>query len=508
VRRGVSAQALPAAAPVEARVTAEPGGGDLAHAVELGQTFELCLGQAAAADLRGYFVAAYPIAAGSDDEPRAARLRALWQGRAIDGLALWRATTEATPPAPGGAAPQPKPAPGVPWSVPSTRRGAAASAVQAFVAWVQSTGVPGVGAPAGWSPGELTTRAQLYVDAPAGGTLNLTATPDRRGDLDWYGYDGASAAAPGGTPTGAIETVARSVIPGPVRFRGMPNERFWDFEDARYPIDALRPDRRSLASMILLDFMLVHGNDWYLVPFEQPVGSACAMTVAVVDVFGTTTTVPRAEPSGPSGPGRFAMFAIDRGDVGLAGVHLVTASAATSVLESEPIEDVRFLRDEQANLVWAVEHATVGALGAGRRAADRAPAAVTAEAPLPEGAALRYRLASAVPASWYPFQPVKLSGANPDEVALELAGLLTLDGTTPEVRTPRGRVLAGAAPGVALRLREEQVPREGTWVRRIVRRARGADGAVHVWVARTRGIGTGEGDAGLRYDRGVEGPAE
>ena len=501
---GASAQALAATAPVEAQVTAEPGGDDLAHAVELGQTFELFLAQASAPDLRSLFLTAYPLGGGADDEPRAARLRALWQGRAIDGLALWVATTLPMPPAPAGVPQQPQPRAGVPWTVPADRRAAAGLAVQAFVAWVRSTGVPGVGAPAGWSASELASHVRVYADAPAGGTLSLTATPDRRGDLDWYAFDGVTASAPAGTPTGVVETITRSMIPGPVRFRGMPNERFWDFEDARFPIDLLRPDRRSLASMILLDFMLVHGNDWYLVPFEQPVGSACAATVAVVDVFGTTTVVPRAEPTGPSGPGRFAMFAIDLGSAGLAGVHLVTASAATSVQESEPLEQVRFLRDEQANLVWAVEHATVGALGAGRRAADDARATAVVEPPLPEGAALRYRVQSAVPANWFPLQPVKLGGPVPDEIALELAGLLAVDGDGTEVRTPRGRILARPAPGSPLRVREEQVPREGTRVSRIVRRARGTDGASYVWVARTRGVGTGEGSAGLRYDRAID----
>ncbi|MEZ4401898.1 MAG: hypothetical protein R3B06_17850 [Kofleriaceae bacterium] len=187
-------------------------------------------------------------------------------------------------------------------------------------------------------------------------------------------------------------------------------------------------------------------------------------------------------------------------------MHLVTASAATSVQESEPLEQVRFLRDEQANLVWAVEHVTVGALGVGQRAADRAPGPVGVEEPLPEGAALRYRLQSPVPASWYPLQPVKLGGATPDEVALELAGLLAADGDTVEVRTPRGRILASSSPGGPLRVREEQVPREGTRVSRIVRRARGTDGATYVWVARTRGVGTGEGSAGLRYDRALDAP--
>ena len=63
---GASAQALAATVPVEAQVTAEPGGDDLAHAVELGQTFELFLAQASATDLRSHFLTAYPIGAGAD----------------------------------------------------------------------------------------------------------------------------------------------------------------------------------------------------------------------------------------------------------------------------------------------------------------------------------------------------------------------------------------------------------------------------------------------------------
>ena len=53
------------------------------------------------------------------------------------------------------------------------------------------------------------------------------------------------------------------------------------------------------------------------------------------------------------------------------------------------------------------------------------------------------------------------------------------------------------------RIREEQIPREGTRVSRLVRRARGADGTTHVWIARTRGVGTGEGSSGLVFDQAL-----
>ena len=43
---------------------------------------------------------------------------------------------------------------------------------------------------------------------------------------------------------------------------------------------------------MVLDFMLVQGNDWFLVPFGQAVGSLVAVDQLLVrDVFGELTLV-------------------------------------------------------------------------------------------------------------------------------------------------------------------------------------------------------------------------
>ena len=500
---GEAVRALVQAAPLEASVTAEPPSPDaLARAVELGQTLERLLADAGVPEVRPLFRDAYPIAKVEDDDPRAARLRSLWRGRAIDGLAVWAAAQQPSPPPPPGVDLTPPPAPGVPWAVPATSRDQAATAVASLVAWIVSTlGAPGHGAPPGWQPETLSAVPRVYGMDPNANPVAFAVTPDRRGDIDWFAFDG-HADVPSGLPPATVVAQTVAVIPGPVRFRGMPNERFWDFEDARYAIDAIRPDRRNLASMILLDFMLVHGNDWYLVPFAQPTGTMCTSDVQVVDVFGVTTGIPRAE-GGAAGSGRFAMFAVTDPSGAIAPYHLVSPSASASVQEGAPIEEVRFLRDEMANLVWAVEHSTEGTLGRARRAADRATAPVPAEAPLPAGASVRYRLQSPVPRHWFPLQPVKLPAS--DEVVLELAGLLTADSDEPIMPTAAGRILAteGTRP---LRIREEQVPREGTHLRRVYRRARGSNGSTHVWLTRTRRVGTGEGSADLRFDNAVDAP--
>ncbi len=493
--------------PIERYVSAEPWSpGDVTRAVEVGQALDRALVDLNALDLRPHFLAAYPILPGDESEPQAARLRALWVGRCIDGLAAFRATTQPVPPPPPGTPPgTPPPPAGTPWSVPLDRRTVANTAIVRTAVWVyDALGAPGTADPVGWKPSDLAFDVRVYASAPEGtGFTLMSATPDRRGDLAWHAFDHVDEEVPvSGPPDPVVSSIQRAVIPHHVRFRGMPNERFWDFEDGRFDVAAIRPDRRNLASMLLADFMLVHGNDWYLIPFDQPVGTVCKTEMIVVDVFGESTLVPRAdaEPLAPEAR-RFSMFSIARSDGGYADFFMVPLSATTSLLESQPLEQVRFLRDDTANLVWAVEHAVEGILGRPVRAADRAPDAAALQPPPAQDGGLRYRIQSALPPHWFPFVPVKTETAD-HQIALELAAVLPLDEGSAVVPAPRGRILApqAIASGTPYRVREEQVPREGTRITRIIRRSRGADGSTHVWLSRARSIGSGEGWSGLRFD--------
>jgi hypothetical protein len=51
-----------------------------------------------------------------------------------------------------------------------------------------------------------------------------------------------------------------------------------------------------------------------------------------------------------------------------------------------------------------------------------------------------------------------------------------------------------------LELYEEEVPRAGARVRRAYRATRWVDGSSHLWLARTKTTGRGEGSSGLRFD--------
>jgi hypothetical protein len=178
----------------------------------------------------------------------------------------------------------------------------------------------------------------------------------------------------------------------------------------------------------------------------------------------------------------------------VADFFLLPNTAAASVLDGFVLEEVRFLRDETANLVWAVEYATDGRLGRAVLGSERTPFVSATPSPTID-AALDYRIQTHVPRHWFPFQPVAI--ATDGEIALERAALLADDASLvlPE---PAGKILKPAS--TPYRIREEEVPREGRRVTRRARLSRDVDGGSHLWISRQRGIGTGEGWAGLQFD--------
>jgi hypothetical protein len=253
----------------------------------------------------------------------------------------------------------------------------------------------------------------------------------------------------------------------------------------------------------MLDFLLVHGNDWFVIPFDQPLGTLCRITSLVVrDVFGQDTPVARGETRGDPAS-RWTLFSTTTADGLWGDWFLVPSSAGPAVVGGPTLEETRFLRDETANMAWAIEVVTAGRLGEPTPGLERAVAAAP-EPPAPGGTtALRYQVQTEVPAYWIPFVPVAVQPAS-REIALELAALLPAlgaEGAPPAIREPLGKILRPTVvAGAGYRIREEELSREGTRVVRVVQFSRWTDGSAHLWIARHRSVGTGEGWSGLRFD--------
>ncbi|MCL6433806.1 MAG: hypothetical protein K6T90_06230 [Leptolyngbyaceae cyanobacterium HOT.MB2.61] len=83
-----------------------------------------------------------------------------------------------------------------------------------------------------------------------------------------------------------------TLLPSPVTFAGMPFPRFWEFEDGA--VDFGNPDAvdRDLGRLLLAEFVMAWGNDWFQVPIEVPAGALCKINqLHVTDTFGIKTSI-------------------------------------------------------------------------------------------------------------------------------------------------------------------------------------------------------------------------
>jgi hypothetical protein len=454
-------------APFEAIVEAEPLPADVSVSVELGQLFEELLAQngiTAQPSLR----ATYAIApATSTSDPETTRFLGVCAGRALDGVALYRAAVNNTVATPAG--------------VDTTKFAASLSAFLTAVHTTFGTSGLGLGDAPAWRADRLEYGVELTATLPNGGTAVLSAQPDRLADFDWYAFD-VTGTTPGPQ---ALTPTTQTIIPSHVRFRGMPNARYWDFDNRQTDFGAITVDKRDLGKLVLMDFMLLHGNDWFIVPIEQPAATLCRVAALTVrDVFGGQTLVERAEQQ-PSAPGRpWTVFTTSNGTA-LEDFLLVPASAARCLQSGPTLEEVRFFRDHVAELAWAVEQTIENGIGA--PSTQTAPPSSSAS---PTATTLRYQIESSVPPNWYPLVPEPDGHGGVALAAATLAGGVA----------PSGRILAPLVASTSTIVPEEEVPSVGAQVRRVPCLSRGFDGSTWVWIARRKSAGTGEVASGLRFD--------
>ena len=202
----------------------------------------------------------------------------------------------------------------------------------------------------------------------------------------------------------------------------------------------------------------------------------------LADDFGESAQVPELPDPG------FAMF-----QVAAASGHLlpgvVLPPVAAGALVGPAVEEVLFLRDEMANMVWAVEQTVQGRSGDPRpRGSEPQPE----PDPWPQDLSPEervYRLQTAVPAHWIPLVPVAMT---PGRLSLRKGALLR-DG---EPVLPAGVTLAPTP----LTFPGEELPREGVHLRAVPVLARRADGSYARWAAYRVRTGRGEASSRLAWD--------
>jgi hypothetical protein len=168
--------------------------------------------------------------------------------------------------------------------------------------------------------------------------------------------------------------------------------------------------------------------------------------------------------------------------------------------ESEPLEELLFLRDEYANMVWALERRVSNAMG---KAVDGYDLHLELNGPFlspqveNEKSLPKYRLASTVPANWIPFLPYHLPN-DPNNIELKVASMMRNEAATKlEEVQPLTRLLRNDD---IHSVREEAIPRAGVRVQVTNQRVRWTDGKTYLWRGRKVLAGRGEGNSGLHFD--------
>ncbi len=478
-----------AAAPLDERVEAELAPVDLRMVLAGGRQWVRLLG-ADAAVIRSWLDAGFAIGAGAGagarpaPDPDAERLTAATAGRALDGAAIAAALVAAA------AAGDFSTLPGDPAAVEAAAAG--------YLSWWEARAGRATAIAPAWQDGRM--EYGFSVATSTGGETVLAARQYRGGGLDWAAFDHVPGAALRPGPAGAPDHVVAIALPAPVTFKGMPASRFWQFEDGAVSFPAIDAAPDDLARLFAVEFALVYGNDFFVIPVRLPVASLSTVDSLVVeDSFGWSTLVDSSEAvDGPGSPWHmFRLSADARGPDAEPLAGLLVPATTAGELDGEAVEDVLLARDDVAAMAWAIEKVVPG--GAGRpldralAAAERqrrADVAATQAPPAPTGA-LRYRLATDVPENWYPLLPQQ-TGIRAIEFELGQVGL----GANP-TPAPLGAVLGATSP---LRIQEEELHRAGLRVRRAARRVRWSDGSVRVWLGRRVGPGRGESGSGLRFD--------
>lgn len=345
-----------------------------------------------------------------------------------------------------------------------------------------------------------------YAFSLGAAETTLTAAEYHGGHLDWHSVDVDPALQLGAAQDNASAEVVRTVMPAPVSFRGAPAQRFWEFEDARVDFGLLPAGPGDLPHLLLSDFATSYGNDWYVIPIDLAVGTLTrTRSLVVSDTFGVQTLI---KPHNIDGPSAFSMYSLatlrrpPAPDTVAAAVFTPSTPAtnlfylAPSLLRSvdgAPRDEVLLLRDEMANMAWAVERLMHGRV---EQRVDLAVAArpQAAAADSPGSSTPQYRLATDVPQNWVPL--VAQRQPPPDgSLRLVRAGLLTADGSN-ATRVARGAILGGPP----LKLYDEELPREGARIVRSYQCTRWIGGQTVLWLALRKSVGKGEGASGLSFD--------
>ena len=161
--------------------------------------------------------------------------------------------------------------------------------VERWLAWLADLALDGAapGASAYWQPQRLEYSFALGAQGN-GPPARLLADEYADGRLDWHSYTlGVAPNQPPGPDQSVDATPKRPPLPAAARYPGMPADRYWELEDGRINFGMTGAAKSDLARLAVLEYALVFGNDWFVLPLTLPTNALYRVaTFTVQDNFG------------------------------------------------------------------------------------------------------------------------------------------------------------------------------------------------------------------------------
>lgn len=387
---------------------------------------------------------------------------------------------------------------------------------EGFLAWFERQYVqPDSEEADAWTPERLEYAFNIAAPAEVGEKV-LAAEEYFHGRLDWYNYDIDREAQPLGVK-GKEELSVSALLPVPLTFPGMPDTRWWAFEDGRTNLGSTEASTTDLGRMLFLEFALLYANDWYLMPLTVPTGSVSTVKgIAVTNVFGERFWVaPAGESNNHDDWRRWTMFttSIKGRKTEIADTGLFVAPVVPKVQEGSVHEEVLLTRDEMANMVWGIEKRVPlqdGRSKSGKEAAYDLHSYLARQIKKPPepanpAAPLAYDVMSSVAENWIPFLAARVPDTD-HAISLQRGAMLRIlpgDKEKPKRITPRTSILRPGLDQKPLQpffVAEEEVPRAGATVTQSFQRTRWQYGRTCVWLGMRKRAGRGDGASGLSFD--------
>lgn len=353
-----------------------------------------------------------------------------------------------------------------------------------------------------WSSAELRYGAVGFPCDPAAAveapeTPRLTVCEHDGGEVAWWSAEaeGDWQALPPEAPR-----VSVAVQPAPFSYPGALHPRWWQIEDAQVDIGGFPPDRSHLASLLLLDLVLAHSDDWFTLALEAQIGDVVTIEdLEVVDLFGDSFSWATHLQLRP--PGDWSLFKLR----GLDAASLVIWPSVAVPVVGAPLEEIALGVDEDANLLWAVEER---AEGLRLTSVDLDPPPDPAIAPNPDSptaaSTYLYRPSTFVPTHWHPYVVQEIAGRRLF-VQGRLRDYTDLKAAPPGALTPAPIALLLHNPrrgdGEPMHhVEPAAIPTAGLRLDRRYTLARRTDGALVLWMQRQRLPLFSPPANGLRFD--------